>query len=129
LYDLAIRPEYLDELRKEAESAIQGHGWTKAAMQKLRKLDSFMKESVRMNPVGSRASFCPHITFWMRCSFCFPLVVLMRKTLKDWTTSDGTLIPAGNFIAVASSAVAQSKVCILFVPNVLMSYVLSSYPK
>jgi hypothetical protein len=41
-------------LRREAETTIAKHGWTKAAMQQMRKIDSFLKESQRMNSAGSR---------------------------------------------------------------------------
>jgi cytochrome P450 len=53
LYDLAIHPEYVEEMRQEALNAVAEHGWTKAAMTKMRKVDSFMKESLRLNPSGS----------------------------------------------------------------------------
>ncbi|XP_006458669.1 hypothetical protein AGABI2DRAFT_115703 [Agaricus bisporus var. bisporus H97] len=88
MYDLAVHPEYLDDLREEVEGAIREHGWSKVAIQKLRKLDSFIKESLRVNPTSS--------------------LVLLRKTLQNWTTTDGTLIPAGSFLGVAGSA-TQSK--------------------
>lgn len=54
LYDLAIHPEYVDEMREEARAAVEEYGWSKAAMQKMRKIDSFMKESLRLNSTGSR---------------------------------------------------------------------------
>lgn len=53
LYDLAVRPEYLNEMRREADSLIEKYGWTKAALQRMRKVDSFLKESHRMNSVAS----------------------------------------------------------------------------
>lgn len=55
MYDIAIHPEYVDEMREEAEKVIGEHGWTKAAMQKLHKIDSFLKESQRLNSLGSSA--------------------------------------------------------------------------
>lgn len=54
VYDLAIHPEYVKEMREEAEAAIADYGWSKAAVQNMRKVDSFMKESLRLNTVGSR---------------------------------------------------------------------------
>ncbi|KAJ3566941.1 hypothetical protein NP233_g6679 [Leucocoprinus birnbaumii] len=89
LYDLAIHPEYVAEMREEAENVIREHGWTKAAMGQMRKIDSFLKESQRLNSVGS--------------------VQMMRKTLKDWTLSDGTVIPAGSFVGVASDPMNREK--------------------
>lgn len=56
LYDLCARPEYIEPLRQEIESVLEEEGsFTKAALNKLVKLDSFMKESQRFNPL----SFCP----------------------------------------------------------------------
>jgi cytochrome P450 len=48
LFNLALRPELIKLLRDEAEPIIQEEGWTKAAMGKLRIMDSFMKESQRV---------------------------------------------------------------------------------
>jgi hypothetical protein len=53
LYDLAVHPEYVKEMREEADAVIEEHGWTKAAMQKMRKIDSFLKESQRVNGLAS----------------------------------------------------------------------------
>lgn len=55
LYDLCTRPEYIEPLRQEIESVLAEEGsFTKTALNKLLKLDSFMKESQRFNPL----SFC-----------------------------------------------------------------------
>jgi cytochrome P450 len=56
LYDLAANPEYAEVLREEIEhiSAEEPDGkLRKKTMPKLRKLDSFIKESQRINPLGS----------------------------------------------------------------------------
>ena len=52
LYDLAANPEYIQPLREEVESITATEGWTKAAMGKMWKLDSFLKESQRYNGIG-----------------------------------------------------------------------------
>lgn len=51
LYDLAARPEYIDVLREEMETAIHEDGGVlkKSTLGKMMKLDSFMKESKRVN--------------------------------------------------------------------------------
>lgn len=41
----------------EKEAAIAEDGWTKSAAQKMRKIDSFLKESQRLSSLGSRE--CP----------------------------------------------------------------------
>ena len=53
LFDLAIRPEYVEPLRAEIEEVVAAHGWTKEAMGHLVKLDSFMKESSRLGGVAT----------------------------------------------------------------------------
>lgn len=56
LYDLAAHPEWAEILRDEIQciSAEEPSGkLRKRTMPKLRKLDSFIKESQRINPLGS----------------------------------------------------------------------------
>ncbi|KAF8621411.1 hypothetical protein AX15_007823 [Amanita polypyramis BW_CC] len=81
LYDLATHPEFVQPMREEVESALQEEGWTHTAINKLSKLDSFVKESMRLSGIDAYG--------------------LKRKVMKDFTFSDGTMIPAGNLIAVA----------------------------
>ncbi|KAF8330123.1 cytochrome P450 [Amanita rubescens] len=83
IYDLAAHPEYLQPLRQEIKAAIEEEGWSKAAVSKMTKLDSFIKETMRIAPIGA--------------------YVMSRRTMKDFTFSDGTTIPAGNFIGVPVS--------------------------
>jgi ent-kaurene oxidase len=52
LYDLCARPEYITPLRHEIEKVLVEHGaMNKQALLKLVKMDSFMKESQRFNPL------------------------------------------------------------------------------
>lgn len=55
-YNLAVHPELVSELREEARTVLAQHNnqFTSAAMQNLKKLDSVLKESMRVDP----ASFC-----------------------------------------------------------------------
>ena len=85
LYDLAARPEYVEPLRAELEAVLKDEPvpWlTKSSIPKLKLLDSFCKESQRVNPLG--------------------LVTFSRKVKKDITLHDGTVIPAGEHMAVAT---------------------------
>lgn len=53
LYDLAAHPEYHEPLRLEIEEVLASepeHVLSKGSMPKLRKLDSFMKETQRCYP-------------------------------------------------------------------------------
>lgn len=52
LYRLAVHPEYAQVLREEVDAVAKEEGWTKAAMQKMRKVDSFLKESQRVDGLG-----------------------------------------------------------------------------
>lgn len=54
IYDLAAYPEHVPQLREELQTVLleDGGRFQKSTMPKLRKLDSFMKESQRVNPPG-----------------------------------------------------------------------------
>ncbi|KAF8967503.1 cytochrome P450 [Flammula alnicola] len=82
LYELSARPEYVQPLREEIEGVISDEGWTKTAIGRLYKLDSFFRETQRYNGLG--------------------LVLMNRRVLKDFTFSDGTRVPAGSHLCVNS---------------------------
>lgn len=39
-------------MREEAERAVEKEGWTKAALNNMHKIDSFLRESQRLNASG-----------------------------------------------------------------------------
>ncbi|EXJ67390.1 uncharacterized protein A1O5_09403 [Cladophialophora psammophila CBS 110553] len=81
VYDLVNHPEYIGDLREEIASVWKpGETITKNTLQKLKLLDSFMKESQRTNPVA-----------WMTTH---------RKVHKDITLSDGTVLPTGAMVGI-----------------------------
>ncbi|KAF9244148.1 cytochrome P450 [Melanogaster broomeanus] len=82
LYRLAANPQYMQPLREEVESVIASEGWSKDALGKMYKIDSFLRESQRLE--GNTA------------------LTMLRKALKDFRFSDGTVIPKGAFLAVAA---------------------------
>ncbi|KAG6847451.1 hypothetical protein H0H93_008037 [Arthromyces matolae] len=82
LFDLAANPSFVPALRQEVETVIREEGFSKVSFHKMVKLDSFIKESQRLGGPG--------------------VVSMTRKVLKDFTFSDGTVVPAGNTIAVAN---------------------------
>ncbi|KAL4062167.1 cytochrome P450 [Scleroderma citrinum] len=90
LYFLAAFPEYLKPLREEVESLVHEGGWTKWTMDNMYKLDSFMKESHRLgtNITGLN---------------------MIRKVLKDFTFSDGRVVPKGYYIASPPNAVHRDE--------------------
>jgi hypothetical protein len=53
LYCLAANPEFAVALRKEVNAVVREYGWTKAAIDRMYRIDSFLRESQRLNPVGS----------------------------------------------------------------------------
>ncbi|KAL9138154.1 MAG: hypothetical protein Q9175_000625 [Cornicularia normoerica] len=92
LYDLAYRKEYIETLRQEIIEVLaeeDGH-LTKQGLAKMKKLDSFMKESQRVNPAG--------------------FVTWDRQTLRPLNLKDGTHIPKGTYLAlpVADTPTNQS---------------------
>ncbi|KAH9912164.1 cytochrome P450 [Epithele typhae] len=72
-------PRAARPLRAEAAAAVAAHGWTKAGLGRLWRLDSLMRESQRTNGVS--------------------LLSVMRKALKDLTLRDGTSVPRGTLVA------------------------------
>ncbi|RDX42957.1 cytochrome P450 [Lentinus brumalis] len=81
ILDLVAKPEFLQPLRDEIEPIIIAEGWTKAAMAKMWKLDSFLRESQRCNGVD--------------------LTSMTRKAMKDVKLNDGTFIPKGTLVVAA----------------------------
>ncbi|KAH7908171.1 cytochrome P450 [Hygrophoropsis aurantiaca] len=84
LFNLAANPQYIKPLREEVEAIIEKEGWSKGAMVKMRKVDSFLRETQRFEGIGCLS--------------------MGRKALKDVTLSDGTIIPKGTIVAIASHA-------------------------
>jgi len=82
LYHLAAMPHYIPPLREEVEAVVNKEGWTKSALSKMHKIDSFLKESQRFN-VGA--------------------LNMGRIALKDFTFTDGTFIPKGTNVCIAST--------------------------
>jgi len=80
LHKLLEYPEYIDILREEVKSVLAetGGAFVKDTMTKLKKMDSFIRETTRYDGLG--------------------LTTFKRKTLKDITLSDGTFIPANTYI-------------------------------
>ncbi|KUJ21569.1 cytochrome P450 [Mollisia scopiformis] len=91
IYDLAARPEYLQPLRDELEGLMRGcdRELTHADLNKLMKMESFMKESLRINPST--------------------VVSPLRLTVEPVTLSTGQTIPAGIPFGFYSYSINQSK--------------------
>lgn len=52
LYRILDNPEYIEPLRQEVEAVVAEEGWTKAGMDKLHKIDSFIRETQRVDVQG-----------------------------------------------------------------------------
>ncbi|KAF7369896.1 hypothetical protein MSAN_00619100 [Mycena sanguinolenta] len=84
LFLLMLLYSYINALREEAEQVVEEHGWTKAALNKMYKIDSFLRESQRMHDNG-------------------PLS--MTRQILDplgFKFSDGTIVPYGSIVNVTS---------------------------
>ncbi|KAK4640033.1 hypothetical protein QC761_0087740 [Podospora bellae-mahoneyi] len=82
LADLVQHPDIIDPLHEEIESALREGGWTKNSLYNMKLLDSVIKESQRIKPIG--------------------LVSMRRVATAPVTLSDGTYIPKGATIAVSA---------------------------
>lgn len=58
MFDLVTHPEVMDELREEVRRVIAADGWQKTSLYKMKLMDSFLKESQRVNHPGKRECFC-----------------------------------------------------------------------
>ncbi|KAJ7767236.1 cytochrome P450 [Mycena metata] len=86
LFDLVTHPEYLRPMRQEVELVVKEEGWSKAALNSMVKVDSFLRESQRLNNGGAS--------------------VMHRKVVakEGFRFSDGTILPHGALMYVASRA-------------------------
>ncbi|KAJ4150430.1 hypothetical protein LMH87_011180 [Akanthomyces muscarius] len=88
IYDLCAHPEYFEILRQEILSVLrEGGSFQKTMLHKMKKLDSCLKESQRLNP---------------------PFLLTFDRILhQDLTLSDGTSLRAGTHIAMATDAILR----------------------
>ncbi len=59
LYRLLAHPEYIEPLRQEVDAVVSEEGWTKDGIDKMHKIDSFIRETQRLDGItlGSLSSF------------------------------------------------------------------------
>lgn len=104
LYHLAQSPEYVAPLREELKATVLEEGWTKSAMSKCAKLDSFLRESQRFN--GASAGEFGFPVFQPK-PYSTQLPVNINRIVINpagFTFSDGTHLPPGTFLAAATHA-------------------------
>ncbi|KAH7012015.1 putative cytochrome P450 monooxygenase [Macrophomina phaseolina] len=81
MYDIVSHMELIEPLRQEVVEALREEGgWTKAALHKMKLLDSCMKESQRLHPMSA--------------------ILMDRQVTSPVTLSDGTLLPKNAIIGV-----------------------------
>ncbi|PIL31304.1 cytochrome P450 [Ganoderma sinense ZZ0214-1] len=80
LFHLLANPSIIPALREDIEEIASREGWTKAALDKMWKLDSLLRESQRFTGIT------------------------VRKAMKDITLADGTYLPEGCLFAFAGQA-------------------------
>lgn len=89
LYDLVARPGVIEPIREEIIQVIKEDGewiqWQKGSFSKLRKLDSFMRESQRFNPPT--------------------LLSMHRVMLQSHRFDDGTVLPKDAHVSMAVNAI------------------------
>lgn len=108
VYDWIAHPKYHGEILAEVKDTlaqVQANGgkWTLQHVAMLRKLDSFMKESARINPIGFGEYLSCDLKRMRGAPSSadtdspedFPPVSIQRYTLKPYTFKDGFQLPAG----------------------------------
>ena len=55
LYRLLANPEYMEPLRQEVDAVVKEEGWTKAGIDKMYKIDSFVRETLRVDCLTIRS--------------------------------------------------------------------------
>lgn len=103
IYDMCAMPEYFEPLRAELIDALtEDGGWSKMTVNKMRKMDSVLRESQRLGP----PSLCMPLTsksLNLEHRLISSSVAFHRIVQKDpIILSDGKIIPAGTHICIAS---------------------------
>jgi hypothetical protein len=55
LYRLLANPEYIEPLRQEVDAVVTEEGWTKAGMDRMYRVDSFIRETQRVDGILLRS--------------------------------------------------------------------------
>jgi cytochrome P450 len=96
LYYMTLYPQYLSTLREEADQVIGECGWTKDALDRLEKLDSFIRETQRLSPLAPGKDSVTHNGH--RVLILITPVSTQRLAVEDFTFSNGVRIPKGTII-------------------------------
>ncbi|KAJ7882345.1 cytochrome P450 [Mycena olivaceomarginata] len=99
IFDLTTYPEHLLPMREEAERIIKAEGWTKAALNSMVKIDSFLRESQRLNGIGAVSN-----------QPCLIIVSTFRKVVSKggFRFSNGTVLPEGSLVCAAAGPIQRN---------------------
>ena len=99
LYHLASYPQYIEPLRDEIAKVVGESGWNKKSIDRLDKLDSFIRETQRVAPLAS-SEFIPSLDMPdLKHYHRSPLSVsIQRLAVDDFAFSNGVRIPKGTLI-------------------------------
>ncbi|KAI0706289.1 cytochrome P450 [Cerioporus squamosus] len=81
LFHILVDPSLVPPLCEEAREALEAHGWTRPALEKIPKMDSFLKESQRLNGINVCDGYD-------------------AESMQDVVLVDGTFLPTGTLCAV-----------------------------
>ena len=101
LFDLSARPEYIEALYREVSQAVaEDGGFKKTTLTKMRKLDSFMRESQRLSPPSLRINLPTLIDIgeMLHRLTRFNTVGFKRAVKEPLTLSDGVQLPVSAHI-------------------------------
>ncbi|KAG5651608.1 hypothetical protein H0H81_008068 [Sphagnurus paluster] len=86
LYHLAASNTHVVQpMREEIQAALRGEGWTLHALERMHRIDSFLKESMRLSGLHA--------------------LTMHRESRKPYVFSGGTHIPTGAHLAAACASV------------------------
>jgi cytochrome P450 len=102
LYRLLAHPEYIEPLRQEVDAVVTEEGWTKAGMDRMYKIDSFIRETQRVDTFFLRS--LDYLSQVRDADFPLFPVSMTRLALRPFTFSNGVTVPAGTYVSIPASA-------------------------
>lgn len=103
ILDLCLHPEVVLPLRNEVISVLKKYGMCREALYKLEYMDSFLKESQRTRfPTGETflVFAADRLGKFANCKIS---VLLNRAAMRQVTLADGTVVPKGSRVMVATA--------------------------
>ena len=113
LMDLCAMPEYIDIIRQEIARITSQGPLVLSSLSLMKKTDSFMKESQRINQIGLRRSMpffrqlCSQVSMSVALLLTHQTVTLNREVLQPFKLSNGTVLRPGSFVSMPLHAVCH----------------------